>query len=94
MENKHRFKSQFSLQHGLRHLTAGNLGVSLSPRKEDPEVFLHVAGPVDVVGLRRGRLTVNWHGQSRLAREEGRAPWGWGHEHIPRSLSFPWDAIV
>lgn len=40
-------------------------GGSLSPSKKDPEMFLHVADPVGVVGLRRGRLTVNWQGQSR-----------------------------
>lgn len=61
-------------------------GGSLSPSKKNPELFLHVADPVGVVGLRRGRLTVNWQGQSR-----GR---GWGQEQKPRSLSFPWNATV
>lgn len=28
-------------------------------------MFLHVADPVGVVGLRRGRLTVNWQRQGR-----------------------------
>lgn len=46
------------------------------------------------MGLRRGRLAVNWQGQSGLAREAGPALWRWGQEQTPRGLSCPWDAIV
>lgn len=66
LENKSRFKSQFSLQHGLRRQTAGNLGFSFSPSKMDPEMVLHVAEKGETDWKLAGAAQVGQKGRSCL----------------------------
>lgn len=60
----------------------------------DQEVFLHVADPADVVGLRRKRLLVNCQGKARLTQEARSALFRCGQEEMPRAPAILWDALV